>query len=679
MRGQRLLGIGLFVVAVSAALAAQTAQQRPTFRSGIDLIEVDASVIDGDGLPIADLQPSDFSVTVDGEPRRVLQAHFDLLRPERDAGRPTPVAEDVFYTSNTDATRGRLIVIAVDEESILFGEGRHVMRAAGEFVDSLSPGDRVSLVAVPQPGVYIDFTSNHDRVRDAVAGMSGLARRRVGTLNIGVWEAFQIIDHYNGPLLEQVIGRICPQRARSGARAFDDVGVADDPTAGALAGQAFNLFVCQQRVEDESRQIVQESRLRSQYMRYGLQDILRALREVEGPKVLLWISGGHVVDGTENTMRALEDLVVEARTTIYVMMVDEPLGGDITQAASSPSPADDRRMREEGLHMAASITRGTVFRAHFNPAPIFDRLEREMSGYYLLGVESRPNDRDKERRKIEVSVRREGARVRARREVTFAPEETDPSVAERLGRMLRSPVPHRDLPVRVATYAYQLPDSEQSEQQVRVVVAAELGVSPPLTMGFMLRDPVGNVVASGMKEIAPQLAGTPSGQLLETSFDITVEPGAYSLRVAALDAAGQGGSVEHPVHAEPMSDGHFSVGDLLVADQANGMRPPVEARVSSGRLLAFTELYADSSEVWQGVVVHLDVADDATGPPRAEGTTTIPGPGDPFRRAVLADLAVDHLPPGRYVVRARVMHDSIEVAQLHRPFRITAPYAPAIR
>ena len=56
-----------------------------------------------------------------------------------------------------------------------------------------------------------------------------------------------------------------------------------------------------------------------------------------------------------------------------------------------------------------------------------------------------------------------------------------------------------------------------------------------------------------------------------------------------------------------MSDGHFGVGDLLVADQSNGMRPPVEARVSSGRLLAFTELYADSAEVWQDVAVHLDV------------------------------------------------------------------------
>ena len=55
-------------------------------------------------------------------------------------------------------------MIAVDEESILFGEGRHVMKAAGAFVDELSPLDRVALMAVPT-GRYIDFTSDHERVR----------------------------------------------------------------------------------------------------------------------------------------------------------------------------------------------------------------------------------------------------------------------------------------------------------------------------------------------------------------------------------------------------------------------------------------------------------------------------------------------------------------------------------
>ena len=655
--GQRLTGIGLFVCAVCAALAAQTAQQRPTFRSGIDLIEVDVSVVDDDSLPIVDLQPSEFSVTVDGEPRRVLQAHFDWLRPpDRDAGRPEPAAEDVFSTSNADATRGRLVVIAVDEESILFGEGREVMRAASAFVDSLSPGDRVSLLAVPQPGVYIDFTLDHDHVSRAVAGMSGLGRRRVGVgeLNISLFEAFQIAEHYNDEIRNAVIDRLCGGGPAS-------VG-------------------CVEQVPAEARDIVQQSRFHADQMRRGLESILEALRNVEGPKALVWISGGHVVDGAGLTLRQIEDLVVAARTTLYVIMVDDPLAGDITQASSVSTPRQDRRMKEEGLHLVAAMSRGTVFRAHFNPGPIFDRLEKEMSGYYLLGVESRPTDQDKERRKIGVSVRREGARVRARREVSFTPEDPDQTVDERLARMLRSPVAIKDLPLRVATYVYQ--DTEGAP--VRVLVAAEVDVladvASELTLGFMLCDQDGKVVSSGQKRITPRVARGSYGLVLETTSTLTVEPGTYSLRLAVVDPAGRRGSVEHPVHVGPLSSRPLTVGDLLVADQSNGMRPPVEARVSSGRLFAYTELYADSSALWEEVEVYVDVGDDATGPARAEeATMTMEETEDSRRRVVSADVAVAHLPPGRYVARARVMHDSIEVARIRRPFRITSPYVPTSR
>ena len=655
--GTRL--VGLFVVAMSAALAAQTAQQRPTFRSGVDLIEVDVSVIDGDGRPIPDLEPSDFSVTVDGDPRRVVQAQFISVRsPEPDTHQSEPVAEEVYSTSSTsniDHTPGRLIVIAVDEESILFGEGRHVMRAASEFVDRLSPSDHVALVAVPQPSVYVDFTLDHDQVSRAIAGMSGLGRRVVSTFNIGLYEAFQIAEHGDDNMLAEVEARICGET---------DVGGALVPEIG-----------CVERIAAESRQIVQESRLHTKNMRDGLESILEALREVEGPKVLLWISGGHVVDGAEMTMRVLEDLVVEARTTVYVIMIDAPLGGDITQASSPPTPSQDRRMQEQGLHLAAAITRGTVFRAHFNPDPIFDRLEDEMSGYYLLGVESRPNDLDKARRQIEVSVQREGAGVRARREISFTPEDLDRTVDERASSLLRAPGATTGLPLRVATYAYQDTESEQ----MRVLVAAEVDVpaSVPsaLTLEYTLLDPDGTQVSGGQTQISPRVAQTPSGPVFEITFTLTVEPGPYALRFSVVDPAGQRGTVEHPVNAEPLSTGPLTIGDLMVSDLASspvgGTVPPVEARVSGGSLLAYTELYAESSALWEEVELHFDVVDDATGPARAEDTMTMQETADPRRRVFTGDVSVAHLPPGQYVARAHVIHDAIEVALVRRPFRIT--------
>ena len=145
-------------------LGAGPPQERPTFRSGVDVIEVDVTVIDGDGRPIPDVEASEFTVSIDGDPRNVVQAQFIWLRPPQESLPPALESQPIFYTSNTDQRRGRLIVIAVDEESIHFGEGRHVMRAAGEFVDQLTPLDRVALMALPT-GQYIDFTSDLDRVR----------------------------------------------------------------------------------------------------------------------------------------------------------------------------------------------------------------------------------------------------------------------------------------------------------------------------------------------------------------------------------------------------------------------------------------------------------------------------------------------------------------------------------
>ena len=645
--GTRLAG--LFVVAMSAALAAQTPQQRPTFRAGVDLIEVDVTVVDGDSYPITDLQASDFSVSVDGEPRRVVQAQFVSLRPpeETEMAFP-PAAEEIFSSSNTDQTPGRLVVIAVDEASILFGEGRHVMRAAGEFVDSLHPADRVGLVAIPH-GVYIDFTSDHDRVRRAVEGLSGLGvHRRPELRNIGLGEAYRIAVLNDGGTEILVARRLCGDAAE------------DDP-------------ICLSGLRQKSREIVLETRYDSGNARRGLESLLGEMRELEGPNTLVWISGGFIIDD-QLALLEIRKRAAASRTTLYVMMVPGPLI-DMSQRTSYSTARDDRRKKEQGLVALAAVTGGRLLRAHFNPGPLFERIERELSGYYLLGVQSRPTDRDKERRGIKVSVARNGVRVRARREISFSAEEVDQSVDERLARLLRSPMATQELPLKVATYTYQGTEPEQ----MRVLVAAEVdvpaGLSSELTLGVMLRDAEGTTVLTRQQQITATPAHTQNGPVLKTSFPLTVPPGTYSLRVAVIDATGQRGSVDHPVHAQVTSSGPLAVGDLVVADQASlrtgGVRPPVDARVSGDRLVVYTELYADAPAVWERTTVHIGVADTPKGPARTRTTVTFDRLEDVRRSVVSADVPVGDLPPGRYVARARVVYDSGEVVRLHRPFWIT--------
>ena len=507
--------VGLFVVTMSAALAAQTAQQRPTFRSGVDLIEVDVTVVDGDSYPITDLQASDFSVTVDGEPRRVVQAQFVSLRPPEEAEMAfPPAAEEIFSSSNTDQTPGRLVVIAVDEASILFGEGRHVMRAAGAFVDSLSPADRVGLVAIPH-GVYIDFTSDHDRVRRAVEGLSGLGvHRRPELRRIGLGEAYRITVFNDRGTEEIVARRLCG----SGGTAL-----------------------CRNRLHQNSREIVLETRYDSGNARRGLESLLGEMRELEGPNTLVWISGGFIIDDQLLALLEIKKRAAASRTTLYVMMVPEPLI-DMSQRASYVTARDDRRKREEGLLALAAFTGARLMRAQFNPGPLFERIERELSGYYLLGVQSRPTDRDKERRGIKVSVARDGVRVRARREISFSAEEVDQSVDERLARLLRSPMATQELPLKVATYTYQGTEPEQ----MRVLVAAEVdvpaGLSSELTLGVMLRDAEGTTVLTRQQQITATPADTPHGPVLKTSFPLSVSVCA-STRVSTAESPPPVGSL----------------------------------------------------------------------------------------------------------------------------------------
>ncbi|MCE2532437.1 MAG: VWA domain-containing protein [Acidimicrobiia bacterium] len=630
-----------------AVVAAQPPDGQPTFRSGVDVIEIDVNVVDRGGMPITDLDPSDFGVRIDGEDRRVVQAQYVSLRPEaQPAAAAEPQSRDRLYTSNAEQQRGRLIVIAVDEENILTGEGRHLMRAAGEFVDALSPSDQVALLSVPQPGIYIDFTTDHERVSRETARMAGLGERSRRSLNIGLSEAFRIAVYGDRDLEEDVIGRVCGE---SPACAF--------------------------QVRNESMQIVQEVKFHATNARRGIEGILRALGDIEGPKHVVWVSGGLVIDQNAVLLREIEDLAAASRTTLFVMMVDEPLT-DMSEALPAPTPRQDRYMRERGLSAAAAVARGELFRVTANPRRIFERLEAQIAGYYLLGVEVGPEDRNEDRRRIRVSVARDGAQVRARREVRFVEEpEEEQSVDQRLLAMLRSPVATTELPLRVATYSYPDPEDGLVRVSVAADVGSDLNYASDVTLGFALRDPDGRVVSTGRRRVTATPAERPGGVGYEYTLPMTVPRGRYSLRVAAIDGFGRRGSVDHLLLAGQASDAPLAFGPLQVADQRpspDNLLAVVEPEVTSGRVIASMEVYAESSWAFDRTSVHVDVAGDETGPARAYATAALLGTNDTPWRSAAADLAVGHLPPGQYVARVRVLRDSDEVARMHRPFRITA-------
>ena len=654
----------LALLLVTAAVAVQ-AQQLPVFRAGVELLEVDVSVVDDAGDPITDLNETEFTVSVDGEPRRIVTAQFvDLRTPAAGSTRlrgGDPTASGFSYSTNTLGRRGRVVLLAIDQESIGVGEGRQATRAASGFLDTLNPNDQVALVTVPQPGPNVDFTMDHQLVREHLDRAVGIGSQRPvvgipGIDGLGMTESEEI---FAGSALGG-------QLARGPCMEYGADMAADPRAIGALAGACGDLLQA-----NSQHQVMNFLRERKSSI-WALERLLAGLRDIDGRKFIVWISARLASDYGNDLFR-VRSLAAEAQTSVHVVLLDQPL--DASRSAftlKDPLLTSFDRAREElGLGLLADYTGGTVNRVRVeNDAEnAFETIGKEMAGYYLLGVEPLDDDLDGKQHDIEVQVSREGARLRARREVVHRSDDTGESVKERLERLLMSPVAAPDLPLRVATYAYQ--EAEGSDM-LRVLVATDLerdSADPEVTFGYRLVDQVGRTVAS--RAVGGQ-AGEES--LVEQFAAFIIEPGQYTLKLAAVEDGGRFGSLTHWFDACRMTELPFAMGDLMLtaasAGDAIASRPQVEPRLTTGRLRTYLELYADDPAGLARLRVRTDVARTPGGDALFSVTNDLAAIDGATTGTVSTLLRVDAFPPGPYVARVEVMRDGEVLGRRWRSFRV---------
>jgi hypothetical protein len=129
-----------------------------------------------DQVPARDLKATDVTVRLDGRPRTLKSLRLITLATSApaDAAGSGAVAPPP-YGSNSDEGLGRSFIIVVDEESIRLGRERPMRAALKRFLTALTPHDRVSVVTVPYGGLKIDFSTNHAKVAEIVAGLTGRA------------------------------------------------------------------------------------------------------------------------------------------------------------------------------------------------------------------------------------------------------------------------------------------------------------------------------------------------------------------------------------------------------------------------------------------------------------------------------------------------------------------------
>jgi VWFA-related protein len=644
----------LALVAAQERPAAQSSQtsepiQGPRFRTGIDLVAVDVSVVDRNGRPVDDLLAPDFVVKIDGVTRRVVSA--DLVKVDAEAARKPQVDKtQSFYTSNLAPPNGRRIVFAVDQVRIGPGTLRPVLDAASRFLDHLTPLDQVSLVAYPDPGVRVDFTNDKVRLRRALQRLVGHPQRSVTRRhNIGVSEARAIVERSDQFVYAAVVERECrvSQDERQNQR-------------------------CLQEIDRESDEVVHEARDDAENSLNGLRQLLQQLAKVEGPKLMILLSEGFMVDELE--LRSLVAMAGEARTSINVLVVDLRQT-DVTLTNMRPSEAQDRRLHVQSLEGLAAMSRGSLFRIAGTGEPVFERLASEISAYYILGVEQQPSDSVGDRHRIDVEVRRRDVTIRSRQAFVLSPARlagrarAAPEAA--LRETLSSPFAVSGLPLRATTFAQQDPQSGK----VRLVVAAQVGEAGAqpgeYTVGYIVMNDQGQVAASFLEERMTLSPGSGSpNEALRFVGGVVVDPGTYSLRLAVIDKEGRRGSIVRDVSAWKMAGEPFAMGDLVIGPvppQGKGIAVQVEPYVNTDGVAAYLELYSTTEATWKGTTVAFEIADSEDAP----ALTSLDASVEPGRqttwRIATGIVPARTLPPGRYVARAKIAHDGTAVGVLVRP------------
>ena len=620
----------------------------PTFRTGVELVTVDVGVSDERGRPVTDLLPPDFVVKIDGEVRKVVSAEH--VRIDVEAARKQAMVEaetETFFTSNLVPPNGRMIIIAVDQSNIRPGAARPLLASAAKFLDRLGPADKVAFVAYPQPGVAVDFTTDHAKIRNAMGRVTGIQSRHRGRFNIGIWEAKAIADNHDEITRRTVVLRECAMM------------------------QGADLERCERDVELEAGDMMTAQRLDTSMALRGLQDLLQDLSIIDGPKSMIMLSEGLILDGMGGELDEIVRLAAMGRVSINVLLMDVPRF-EVTQSQLPPSAGEDREMQVQGLENLAGMSRGSIFRVVGTGDAIFERLASEMSAYYLLGVEQTARDRDGKRHRIDVEVRRRNVNVRSRRAFVLS-SATGPRATpqERLLNALKTPFAVAEVPVRLTSYAYQ----DGNSQKVRVVLAAEIGQAgaPPgeYTIGYVLIDDQGNVASSGQEKKKLEPLDGRSNTPLGFMAGMLVEPGSYHVRFGVVDAEGRRGSVIRDVQAWKTAGEEFAVGDLMIGGLPTGGRPllpQVEPRVADGRLAAYVELYAAAPAAFDGAEVAIEIADSEGAAPLTGSMAQIAPSREGGSRVAQAVVAARMLPPGRYVARATITRGGKPAGVLMRPF-----------
>ena len=396
-------------VVLARAPQATPQTQKPVFRSSVDLVRVDVSVVDPKGMPVLGLGVDDFKAFLDGRERRVVTAEMVTFDPPSSGSGVDPIR-----TPGQVPEDARVFVLAIDQMGLAPGAIPSIRASVRRFLGQLRPEDMVGLYDFPFRSGPLDIS--HDRSA-IVRGLDRVVGLRTG---------------HNGSSFTLSPSEIVDISAND-AQAFERAYTRECLPPGGIEASAEELDACRTNLRMESRMLSLAYENEAAQRMNELAKLAQSLQFIPGRKTVVMVSNGLISStrpggrpDVQSSLRMVGNDLANAQANLYVLHLDQRFM-EVYSAARpmSKRAADhfesinaDRFVATAGLEILAGRSGGTIFSVDAGlPDFVFDRLLRETAAYYVIGVEPVEEDRDGKDHFIRVETTARGATLRSRVQV----------------------------------------------------------------------------------------------------------------------------------------------------------------------------------------------------------------------------------------------------------------------
>ena len=549
---------------------------KATIRSTVSLVEIDVQITNRDSKPVKGLKQEQFTVTEDGKPQKISTFEYNDIEEVETAGKgdEAPITVPLGTVTTPEEIKAvvrdhRMIVLFFDLTSLQAEDLLRSTRAAQKYLqEQMTPADLVAVVAFGNTlKVVANFTNDRELLKQSVDA---------------------IVPGHEAAL---------SQLADAAAAADGETQVSEDTGAAFTADDTeFNIFNTDRKLA-------------------AVEALCEVLEGIPGKKSIIQFTSGITQTGEENRSELIAATNSANRSNVSIYSVDSrglltaTPGGDASMGASGGnamfngatviSQSQSRQDSRDTLATLAGDTGGRTFFDVGDFGKVFQSVQNDTSGYYLVGYYSTNAANDGAWRGVHVKIDPlpAGVRVRAR-EGYYAAKNfgvfTTEDRERQLEQAFQSDIPEVELPLAVETSEFRL-----NAYQVFVPISAKLAPSAlqwaqkrgsretAFDFAAEVRDAKSNRVVGALRDTITVKVGAEQFQDLQQHAlvyqgGMILAPGEYKLKFLAREnESGRIGTFEQNISlARPRFD-RLQVSSLLLSSQVEAVQTAAQIKTQA--------------------------------------------------------------------------------------------------